>query len=43
LYTNSNEEKIVEDASAIASEESVEMPPGEGQATGEEILLENNY
>lgn len=32
----------VDDASAIASEELVEVPPIEGQATGEEILLENN-
>lgn len=40
LYVN--EKEIVNDASAIASEELVEMPPIEGQATGEEILLENN-
>lgn len=42
LYTNDNEEKIVEDVTSIASEELVEVPPSEGQATGEENLLENN-
>ena len=36
------EEDKLDDASAIASEELVEVPPIEGQATGEEILLENN-
>lgn len=42
LYTNDNEEKIVEDVTSIASEELVDVPPSEGQATGEENLLENN-
>lgn len=42
LYTNDNEGKIVEDVTSIASEELVDVPPSEGQATGEENLLENN-
>lgn len=44
LYTNEEklEEEIIEDTPAIVSEELVEVPPNEGQATGEEILLENN-
>ncbi len=40
LYT-AKEEKL-DDAPAIASEELVEVPPNEGQATSEESLLENN-
>lgn len=45
LYTNEEKlaEEIIEDTSAIVSEELVEVPPNEGQATSEEILLENNY
>ena len=39
LFTNDN---LLEDASSIASEESVEVPPSAGQATSEENLLESN-
>lgn len=41
LFTK--EEEKMNDASAIASEELVDTPLENGQATGEEILLENNY